>query len=109
MQIPYDILGKVFVGLAFLAILVIGMALLLGVYSFRKKKIIFPNFVLFILYLFYGPAKWICRVFGIKDTLVDEILVEVRNAVMLDQFRKVKNGRVVFLPQCLRHPECKAR
>ncbi len=109
MQIPYELLGKIFILIAFIAIIVLGTALLLGAYSFKKKRVIFPNFVLFILYLFYGPAKWICRVFGIKDTIVDEIVVEVRNAVMLDRFREVRNGRVIFLPQCLRHPDCKAR
>nr|WP_321497824.1 DUF116 domain-containing protein [uncultured Methanolobus sp.] len=109
MQIPYELLGKVFIFVALAALVMLLIALLLGAYSFKNHKILFPNFVLFILYLFYGPSKWICRVFGIKDTLVDEILVEVRNAVMLDQFKEIKNGRVVFLPQCLRHPNCKAR
>ncbi|WP_094227927.1 DUF116 domain-containing protein [Methanolobus psychrotolerans] len=109
MQIPYELLGKIFVILAVATLVVLGIALLLGAYSFKKHKVLFPNFVLFILYLFYGPAKWICRIFGIKDTLVDEILVEVRNAVMLESFRKIRNGRVIFLPQCLRHPNCKAR
>ncbi len=109
MQIPYELLGKIFILIAFVALIVLGIALLLGAYSFKKKKILFPNFILFILYLFYGPAKWICRVFGIKDTIVDEILVEVRNAVMLDKFKEIKKRRVIFLPQCLRHPDCKAR
>lgn len=109
MQIPYEILGKVFILLAIVIIISIGVALLLGAYSFRRKRILFPNFVLFMLYLFYGPAKWICRRFSIRDTIVDEILVELRNALMLDRFRKAKGLKVVFLPQCLRHPECKAR
>ncbi|WP_407357000.1 DUF116 domain-containing protein [Methanolobus sp. WCC5] len=109
MQIPYELLGKVFVVFAIAALIVVGLALLLGAYSFKKQRILFPNFILFILYIFYGPAKWICRVFGIKDMIVDEILVEVRNAVMLERFREIKNGRVIFLPQCLRHPNCKAR
>lgn len=109
MQIPYEILGKVFILLAIVIIVSIGVALLLGAYSFRRKRILFPNFVLFMLYLFYGPAKWICRRFSIRDTIVDEILIELRNALMLDKFRKAKGLKVVFLPQCLRHPECKAR
>jgi len=109
MQIPYEILGKVFILLAIVIIISIGVALLLGAYSFRRKRILFPNFVLFMLYLFYGPAKWICRRFSIRDTIVDEILIELRNALMLDKFRKAKGLKVVFLPQCLRHPECKAR
>lgn len=109
MQIPYEILGKVFILLAILVIIGIGLALLLGAYSFSRHKILFPGFVLFMLYLFYGPAKWICRRFSIRDTIVDEILVELRNALMLEKFQKTKGRKVVFLPQCLRHPGCKAR
>ncbi len=109
MQIPYEILGKIFIGISLAALMLLFVALLFGAYSFKKHRIIFPNFVLSILYLFYGPAKWICRMFGIKDTIVDEILVEVRNAVMLEKFKGVKDRRVIFLPQCLRHPDCKAR
>lgn len=109
MQIPYDFLGKVFVYLALLAFIGTSLALLIGAYSFKKRKIIFPSFVLFTLYFFYSPAKWICRIFCIRDTIVDEILIEIRNAVNLEKFRHVKEGRVVFLPQCMRHPSCKAR
>jgi hypothetical protein len=109
MQIPYDILGKVFIGLAALTIIAIITAVALGLYSFKRKKILFPNFVLSILYLFYEPSKWICRIFGIKDVLIDEILVEVRNAIMIERFKCIKNNRVIFLPQCLRNPKCKAR
>lgn len=47
--------------------------------------------------------------FHIRDTLVDEILIEVRNAVMLDEFSDSSGLRVVFLPQCLRHARCPAR
>ncbi|KXS40804.1 MAG: hypothetical protein AWU58_1861 [Methanohalophilus sp. T328-1] len=109
MQIPYEFLGRIFIYLIILALAGILLALIVGAYSFRKRHIIFPNFVLFILYMFYSPAKWICRVFHIRDTLVDEILIEVRNAVMLDDFRNSSGLRVVFLPQCLRHARCPAR
>ncbi len=109
MQIPYELLGKMFILLALVTIMGIVAALAFGVYSFKKKKVLFPNFILFILYLFYGPSKFICNVFKIKESLVDEILVEVRNAVMIDKFKKTKGKRVIFLPQCMRHPQCKAR
>ncbi|MBC7085669.1 MAG: DUF116 domain-containing protein [Methanomethylovorans sp.] len=109
MQVPYEILGKVFVILAIAVIISIFVALFIGAYSFRCKKILFPNFVLFMLYLFYGPAKWICRRFSIRDTIVDEILIELRNALMLEEFKKKEGLKVIFLPQCLRHPDCKAR
>ena len=67
-----------------------GIALLIGAYSFKNHKIIFPGFVLFMLYLFYSPTKLLCRVFRIRETLVDDILIDVRNAIMLDRFVRTK-------------------
>jgi len=108
MSINYELLGRVFVYLIAAVFLMTLLSLLLGAYSFRKHKILFPNFILFMLYLFYAPAKWICRVFSIREELVDEILIELKNAVMLEDF-KHSERRAVVLPQCMRHPECKAR
>jgi hypothetical protein len=109
MQIPYELLGKLFVSLVLLALAGTVVALLLGAYSFKKRRIIFPSFVLFTLYIFYSPARWLCRVFRIRETLVDDILIDLRNAMMLEDFIHTKEGRVVLLPQCMRHPNCKAR
>ncbi|MCD6206499.1 MAG: DUF116 domain-containing protein [Methanosarcinales archaeon] len=109
MPVPYELLGRLFVYLAVLVFLVTALALLIGAYSFRRHRIMFPNFVLFMLYLFYSPAKWICRVFYIKEALVDDILIEFRNALLLDRFKHVTERRAVILPQCMRHPECRAR
>ncbi|MCM1985850.1 DUF116 domain-containing protein [Methanococcoides seepicolus] len=109
MEIPYELLGKLFVYMLLFALLGIVVALLVGFYSFKNKKVIFPNFVLFMLYLFYSPAKWMCGVFSIRDTLVDEILIEIRNAVMLDEFVRATGTRAIFLPQCMRHANCRAR
>ena len=109
MPVSYELLGKMFVYLALAVFSVTAIALLLGAYSFRKHTIIFPKFILFMLYLFYSPAKWICRVFFIKEEIVDQILIEVRNAVMLDKFKKIKERRAVILPQCMRNPKCRAR
>jgi len=108
MSINYELLGMLFVYLTAAVFLLTLLTLVIGAYSFKKHKILFPNFILFMLYLFYAPAKWICRVFSIREELVDEILIELRNAVMLEDF-KHSERRAVVLPQCMRHPECKAR
>jgi hypothetical protein len=109
MEVPYELLGRFSVSLAVAILLMTVLALLLGVYSFKRHKIIFPNFILFMLYLFYSPAKWICRVFYIKEELVDEILIELRNAMMLEKFKCMQDGRIILLPQCMRGPECATR
>jgi Uncharacterized conserved protein len=89
MHIPYEYLGKIFIYLILFVLAGTGIALLIGAYSVKKRRIIFPEFVLFTLYLFYSPAKWICKAFRIRETLVDDILIDVRNAVAYDDFRHV--------------------
>ncbi|MCS3922957.1 DUF116 domain-containing protein [Methanosalsum natronophilum] len=109
MVFSYELFGRLFVYLAIAIFSITGFTLLIGLYSFKRNTMIFPNLILFVLYLFYSPAKWICHVFSIKDTLVDEILVEVRNAVMIDKFKKICDKKVLILPQCMRHSSCQAR
>ena len=43
MQIPYEFLGKIFIFMLLLALLGTGLALLIGAYSFKKHRIIFPG------------------------------------------------------------------
>ena len=109
MSIPYELLGKIFVFLILFILVGTGIALLIGAYSFKNRKIIFPGFVLFTLYLFYSPSKWLCKIFGIRDTLVDDILIDVRNAVTRSGLVSAKGRKILLLPQCMRHPSCKAR
>lgn len=109
MIIPYELIGKIAVyGLiGVFSVLIVAMGL--GFYSFKRRRILFPNFVLFVLDLLYSPAKWVCRVFSIRNTLVDEIMIEIRNAVLLEKFRDAGKDKILVGPQCMRHPECKAR
>ncbi len=109
MILPYDFIGKVAVYLFVAALVILLVAMSIGAYSFKKKKILFPGFVLFVLDLLYFPAKQICRIFSIRSTIIDEIQIEIRNAVNLDKFIAHKKDKALFGPQCMRHPECKAR
>ncbi len=109
MIIPYELIGRAAVYLFLIALFVLLASLTVAFYSYRKRKILFPRFVLFTLDFFYSPAKMICRAFSIRDTIVDEVLIEIRNAALLDDFRKVKDKKILVGPQCMRHPECKAR
>lgn len=109
MYVPYEMIGRIAVYFSLASLVVFVLALGIGVYSFRSKNIIFPNFVLFVLDFFYAPAKWVCRVFSVKNTLVDEIMIEIRNAILLEKFSNVRDGKLFIGPQCMRHPECKAR
>jgi len=107
MEVPYELIGEAAVYITLIALAALLAAIVLGLYSF--KQILFPNFVLFMLDLLYSPAKGICRMFSIRSTLIDEIMVEIRNGVFLKDFREIREGKILVGPQCMRHPECKAR
>lgn len=62
-----------------------------------------------MLYLFYSPVKWVFNAFSMNDLLVDEILVEIQNAVNLNKFKKQTERKIILLPQCLRSSACRAR
>jgi hypothetical protein len=105
----YAIIGKIAIVLLVCVFLFNVLAVALGIYCLRKKKIIFPKFILFMLYLFYSPTKWVFSVFSMNELMVDEILIEIQNATSLEKFKKQKERRIVLLPQCLRSSTCNAR
>ncbi|NLI62694.1 MAG: DUF116 domain-containing protein [Methanosarcinaceae archaeon] len=107
--ITFENVGKLAVFLLVLAIVVNILALLIGFYSLRKKRILFPKFVLFTLYLFYSPLHYIFKTFSIREKLVDEILVEIQNAVHLNKFKKADERKIILIPHCMRNRKCKAR
>ena len=108
MNIPYEFIGKATVYISLITLVILLIAMGLGIYSV-KRKILFPNFILFVLDLLYSPTKSICKLFSIRSTLIDEIMIELRNVVLLEKFRKVKGDKILIGPHCMRHPECKAR
>jgi len=109
LEINYVLIGKATIGILILIVFFNLSALALGIYSIKRKKIIFPKFVLYVLYLFYAPMKWVFSIFSMNDSLIDEILVEIQNAISLDKFKKNGQRKVVLLPQCLRNSNCHAR
>lgn len=86
------------------------LGLYLGLLAVKKEKLILPKFVLFILDSFYLPLKKFAPHLGLKEDIVDQIGIQVRNKIHLKKFKKtLPNERILVFPQCLRHPDCPAR
>lgn len=109
MIIPYELIGKLVIYLILASFMFAAAGLLMGGYIIIKKRIILPQLVLMLLDFFHSPAKMITRLAGLRESLVDEIIIEVSNAVNRKRYRKVKKKKVLIGPQCLRHPKCPAR
>ena len=108
--ISLELLGKIFLGMliAFFTLLII--VLLMGYVALRTGRILFPNFISFMIDLLYEPARRIISFFRIDPELVDRISVELKNCINYADFAAVPpEERVLLLPQCLRSLECPAR
>jgi hypothetical protein len=106
----YEILGRItFIFL----IAVIGLfllSLLLGFLLIKRKRIVLPKILLFTVDNFYFQFKKIASMFGVSESLIDHIGIELRNTLSADAFASVSpEDRILVAPQCLRHPKCPAR
>lgn len=108
MIIDYLVIGKAAVVLLATIVILASIVLLVATISFKRRKLMFPGILLFLLDVLYTPAKIICRTFFIRETLVDEILIEFRNAVSKEKYNKTIGKKIIIGPHCMRHPKCKA-
>lgn len=106
----YEILGRItFIFLIGLTLLFF-LSLVLGAILIKKKRIVLPKFLLFTIDNFYMQYKKLAKTFGVSESLVDYIGIELRNTLSINAFAKVKpQERILVVPQCLRHPKCPAR
>ncbi|MDF2954862.1 MAG: putative redox protein with CxxCxxC motif [Candidatus Alkanophagales archaeon MCA70_species_2] len=108
--ISLELLGKIFLGLLIVFFTLLTVILLAGYIALRTGRILFPNFISFMIDLLYEPAKRIISFFKIDSELVDRISVELKNCINYADFATVPTEeRVLLLPQCMRSLECPAK
>lgn len=102
----YVLIGKIFVIFVVLIAVLNLVAICLVIY----KRDLFPRFTLFMLTLFYPPAKLLVGYFHTNPIVVDEIGIALTNTVYKGAYGQTPmNRRLLFLPQCLRSLECPAK
>jgi hypothetical protein len=102
----YVLIGEIFIIFVIAVLVLILTAVGLAIY----KRDLFPRFTLFVLNLFYQPAKLFLGYFNINHIIVDEIGIALMNSIYKDAYGKAPMAkRLLFLPQCLRNLECPAK
>ncbi len=105
-----EAIGKAIVILAIVFVVLLVLALLFCSFTLHTKKIILPNFVLFVITLLYEPLRRLLAFFRIDPSLIDRVSVEIRNALNYPDFAATSmEERVLLLPQCIRSTECPAK
>lgn len=105
-----ETLGKVVVIAAIAFVVLLAIGLFLSFFIFRTKRVIFPNFLLFIISLLYEPLRRLLSFFRVDPTLIDRVSVEVRNVLNYQAYADTAlKDRVLLLPQCIRSTDCPAK
>jgi len=102
----YVVIGKIFV----ISLLLIAVLILVAICLVIYKRDLFPRFTLFMLTLFYSPAKLLLNYFYINPIVIDEIGIALTNTVYRGAYGQTPmKRRLLFLPHCLRSLECPAK
>jgi uncharacterized protein len=103
------ILGSALIAAGFAAALLTLLGSVLAILFFKTRQIVIPGVTLFILTLLEAPIRYVLWAVGVEEDIVGNMIVEVRNMLYKEQFRKTEySERMIFLPQCLRDPKCPA-
>jgi hypothetical protein len=104
------LLGSLLLILLILSAVIIAIVIILLAYSFKTGNVLFPNMLIIGILFFEGPIKAIIRLFGVDDTAIDRLSIDMQNHAMWSTFSKVPfEKRAIFMPQCVRSVECPAR
>jgi hypothetical protein len=104
------LLGALLLILLIFSAVIIAIVIILLAYSFKTGNVLFPNMLIIGILFFEGPIKAIIRLFGVDDTAIDRLSIDMQNRAMWATFSKIPfDKRAIFIPQCLRSIECPAR
>lgn len=105
----FEILGMILTVFFLIVLLLLAIAILLISYSFKTQKVLFPEFVLFVLDFLYHPLKILAEKIGLKKGYIDMISNDMRNFINYKALSIIPfEDRVLLLPQCLRKRDCPA-
>jgi len=95
----------VIVGMLLFAFVLVAISL----YSIKKGRLYFPEFLRAGLVFVEGLAKAIFRFLGLEDREMLAFFIKLHNTMSTKAFERVPIAdRAIFLPQCLRSAKCPA-
>jgi len=105
-----SIVGYLVVALGALTLILTLIGIFLVYHFWRTRKVIIPTVALAIISSLEVPIKRLSWILGVDPEVVDRAIVQLRNTLYHRAYIKTPySQRAIFLPQCLRHPQCPAR
>lgn len=106
----FTLIGKLVIIILIILLILIIITLILGLYTTKNKKLLFPSLLLFTLSITYPIIKHILKLLNIDDLIIDRVSIDLRNQLYKEKFKTLKaEDVIVVVPHCLRHQECPAK
>ncbi|GEM_PF-66865 len=106
----YLVIGQIIIYFLLITVVTTVSIAIFVIYSFRTGTFPFPNVVLSGILALEGSVKALFRLFKVDDSIVDDVVIRLRNKVSLKRFESLPfEKKAIFLPQCLRSVDCPAK
>ena len=106
----YLVIGRIIVYFFLITVVTTIFIAIFVIHSFRTGTFLFPNVVLSGILVLEGSIKALFRLFKVDDSIVDNVVIQLRNRVSLKRFESLPfDKKAIFLPQCLRSVDCPAK
>jgi len=110
MILTFEIIGEIAIIILIVLIFLIIFGVLLFLISFKTGKYPLSGIFSGLIDAFYSPIRFIVEKIGLDPRYFNSIVVDVKNSINADNFKKVPpKERVIVLPQCLRSIKCPAK
>jgi len=98
-EISYELLGKLFLAAILMITAVFAMGLALAYIVFKRKMLIFPAFILFVLDSFQMMSKKAVMLLGGNEYMIEIVGTEIRNKLSKEKFKQIPySERISYYP-----------
>jgi hypothetical protein len=102
-------LGVFIMAAGAIAVVLTVTGIVISLIFLKTRQIVIPSVTLFILNTLEVPIRYLLWFFGIEEDIVSNLIIEVRNILYREKYDSVPYAqRAIFIPQCLRSPQCPA-
>jgi uncharacterized protein len=103
------VIGAGIILLGLTAAIMTGVGIVITLIFLRTRQVIIPRVTIIIMGLLEAPIRSVFWLMGVEEDIVGNLMIEVRNMIYKDAYERVPyTSRALFIPQCLRSPQCPA-
>ncbi|MCD7781167.1 MAG: DUF116 domain-containing protein [Methanosphaera sp.] len=110
LNLIFIVIGQIVVILAIILVIIVLITSILGSITMLNKRLILPNVLIHILPTTAPILKYILRIIGKDELIIDRLNINITNSLNKHSFKQLDAKDVIMvLPHCLRGVDCPAK